>query len=87
MPLLSKFPYNKPGHQHWETMKDVFNLQRLHEKGYDGASYYEEHELLMLATPDEDTPWCCEYTKKAFVKAWDKTKKQQEFYEMMGSQM
>jgi len=87
MPLLTKFPYNKPGHPHWEALKDIFNNERLHEyEGYDGAYYY--HVMQRFCGHDEeDPPFCLLYTEKAFVAAWNKTKKQIEFYESMGLRM
>jgi len=84
MPLLTTFPtYQQPGTNspHWDSLIDLIDKERLHEKGYDGASYYEEQKMHMLATPDEDTPWCCEYTKAAFVEAWNETKAMVEYWD------
>ena len=83
MPRLTKFPYNQPGHQHWEAMKELFFRYKAHER-YTGVTYYEEQYLEMRAMPDADIPWCCEYTKRAFVKAWNKTKKLVELQQAMG---
>lgn len=86
MPLLTKFPYNKEGHPHWETMKQLFNQYRAHEN-YTGATYYEEHEMILAGMEGGDRPWCLEYTKEAFVKGWNKTKKQYEFWQSMGQRL
>ena len=87
MPLLTKFPYNQPGHPHWESLKELFNDYKLHESGVTGSSYYDEQMLMVMAMPEEDRPWCCEYTKKAFVKAWKKTQGQYEFWQLMGQRL
>ena len=85
MPLLTKFPYNKSGDQHWESLQELFSDYKLHERGYTGQIYYEEQELMMNSQEEgEDRPWCCEYTKKAFVNAWNKLKKQHEFWHLCG---
>ena len=88
MPLLTKFPYNEEGNPHWEAMKDLFNKTNAVQK-YTGASYYEEHEVMFAAMEDEgvDRFWCLEYTKDAFVKGWNKTKKQYEFWKRMGHRL
>ena len=83
MPLLTKFPYNKEGDQHWESLKELFSDYKLHEKGVTGESFYEEQKLMMISREkEEDLPWCCEYTKKAFVDAWDKLKVQYDFWKL-----
>ncbi len=85
MPLLTKFPYNQPGHPHWESLKELFSDYKLHETGVTGSSFYDEQMQRMTGMPPgEDRPWCCEYTKKAFVKAWNKYKAQYEFWHLFG---
>ena len=85
MPLLTKFPYNETGNQHWESLRELFSHYKLHKSEVTGESYYEEQERMILGQEEgEDRPWCCEYTKSAFVNAWNQLKKQYEFWDLMG---
>lgn len=86
MPLLTKFPYNENGHQHWEAMKELFNDYNANVR-WTGESYYEECEQMMIGHRDDDCPWCLEYTKQAFVKAWNKTKKQYQLMQLLGQRL
>lgn len=86
MPLLTKFPYNEEGHPHWDAIKKLFNENQAHVT-YTGAAYYEEQEAMMDGMKGENRPWCLEYTKAAFVKGWNKTKKQHEFWQSMGQRL
>ena len=73
--LKTKFPMYQSGDQHWEALLETLGYYRAHENGYTGESYYEEYESMMLTLgSDNDRPWCCEYTKETFVKAWNKVK-------------
>jgi hypothetical protein len=74
----------KPGDPHWESLLEIFDRYRLHENGYTGYSYYEENETMTLAYGEgEDLPWCCEYSKKTFVEAWDKVKEMVAYWHFL----
>ena len=69
---LTKFPMYRRGNQYWESLLESMDRSHLHEQSYDGAKYYEEWKLMMIGMDEgKDVPWCCEYTKKTFVAAWD----------------
>ena len=66
----TEFPMFEKGDADWETLVELMDRRRMHENGYNGANYYNEMESMMQGMEDEDIPWCCKYTKRAFVKAW-----------------
>ena len=77
--LKTKFPMFEMGHPHWEGLVEVMDRYRMHEAGYDGAKFYDEKKLM----EGEDVHWCCEYTKRAFVKAWNKVEKMVKWWHVI----